>query len=615
LINITDSKAIKNNPFKEIGKKPPLKYSGEYSLKNIHVKMRDGINIAVTLCLPKDLKPNDRIPTILTQTRYWRAMELRIPFRWLLDEIAYTTPNPEIISSRGYAFIITDVRGTGASFGTRTYPFSDVEIKDGYDIVEWIISQSWSDGNVVSKGISYTGTTAELFAANNHPAIKAVMPGHGFWDPYTDVAFPGGVYDHAFMELWSFLGRNLDINNPKVFRELMPDLWLFVRGVKPVDSDVNQELLNEAAKLHESNEYVFEHTWDKNFRDEKLPDNTNIDDLSVFKRQALIEKSNVPILAWCSYYDSGYCDAMIHRFINYTNPMICILGDWNHGAALPANQFHLDRPKVNPSPSERINTWINFFDQCIHGEGIQGKVLYYYTIVEEQWKKTTSWPPAGCNYQKFYLSDKFMLSKEVSNDENSKDDYKINFRSSSGRNNRWWALLGLPINYDNRAKEDERLLTYTSEPFKEDVEITGQIIACLYLSSTHEDGALFVYVEDVDKEGNVTYITDGEFRVIHRKVSIDKPPYKTLVPYHTFLEKDASPLNSGEINEIKFGLHVTSVLIKRGHRLKIAIAGCDKDTFSRYPSEGRPVISLFHSKNYASYIDIPIVNKDKRGEI
>jgi len=257
---------------------------------------------------------------------------------------------------------------------------------------------------------------------------------------------------------------------------------------------------------------------------------------------------------------------------------------------------------------------MNFFDQCIHGDGIQGKILYYYTIVEEAWKKTMTWPPKGCNYQKLYFSDNFTLSKEIPNEENSKDDYKINYRSSSGRFNRWWALLGLPIIYDKRAKEDERLLTYNSAPFTEDTEITGQIIACLYISSTHDDGAIFAYIEDVDDEGNVTYITDGEFRVIHRKISLNQPPYKTLIPYHSFLEKDASPLIPGEIAEIKFGLHVTSVLIKKGHKLRIAIAGCDKDTFSRYPTEGRPTISVYHSKNHASYIDIPIIQNDKRDD-
>jgi putative CocE/NonD family hydrolase len=608
---MTDPKASKNNPFKELGKIPKLKYKDGYSVQSIYIPIRDGLKIAATICLPKELKPNDKIPTLLTQTRYWRAMELRIPFRWILNETVTDIPNPEIITSRGYAYIKTDVRGTGASYGKRNVPFSDEEVKDGKDIIEWIISQPWSDGNVVAKGISYTGTTAELFSINNHSAIKAVMPGHGFWDPYTDVAYPGGVYDHAFMQLWSFLGKNLDINNPKVFRQIMPEVWLFVKGVKPVDNDEQLKNLKEVMKLHHSNNYVYKHTIDKDFRDEQLSDGVNIADVSIYKRKEQIEKSGIPILAWCSWLDSGYVDAIIHRFLNVDNPMIAILGDWNHGAHLPANQFFPDRTKVIPSPREKINAWMNFFDKCVYGKGIQDKTLYYYTMVEEQWKKTAKWPPEGHSTLRFYLSENNSLSTEKPDNEDGEDEYKINFRATTGRNNRWWALLGLPIVYDNRAKMDEKLLCYTSEPFKEDTEITGQAIISLFLTSTHEDGAIFIYLEDVDEGGHVTYITDGQFRVIHRKISDEIPPYKTLLPYHTYKEKDAMPLIQGEVAEIRFGLHATSVLIKKGHRIKIAIAGGDRDTFSTYPREGRPTIRVSRNNKFSSYIDLPIIKSGK----
>jgi len=212
---MTDPKAIENNPFKELGEIPEKKYADGYTVDSTYITVRDSVKIAATICLPKGLSTDTKIPTVLTQTRYWRAMELRIPFRWVLDSMVTNTPNPEVVTSRGYALIYTDVRGTGASDGIRVVPFSEEEVKDGSDVVDWIISQPWSDGNVVSKGISYTGTTAELFSRNNHSAIKAVIPGHGFWDPYTDVSFPGGCFDQAFMQLWSFLGKNLDLNNPK----------------------------------------------------------------------------------------------------------------------------------------------------------------------------------------------------------------------------------------------------------------------------------------------------------------------------------------------------------------------------------------------------------------
>lgn len=154
------------------------------------------------------------------------------------------------------------------------------------------------------------------------------------------------------------------------------------------------------------------------------------------------------------------------------------------------------------------------------------------------------------------------------------------------------------------------MLCYTSPPFEEDTKITGQLVLCLYLASTHEDGALFVYFEDVDEKGNITYVTDGEFRLIHRKILSEKPPYKILIPYHSYNKEDAAPLVPGEITEIKFGLHATSVLIRKGHRIKIAIAGADKDTFIRYPKKGRPTITISRNKEFPSYIKLPIIIKE-----
>ena len=607
---MTDPNAVENNPFKELGEIPEKKYPDGYSVDSTYITVRDGVKIAATICLPKGLSSDAKIPTVLTQTRYWRAMELRIPFRWILDNMVSNAPNPEIVTSRGYALIYTDVRGTGASDGTRMVPFSEEEIMDGSDIVDWIISQPWSDGNIVSKGISYTGSTAELFARNNHYAIKAVIPGHGFWDPYVDVAFPGGCFDYAFMQLWSFLGKNLDLNNPKVFRQIMPYVWLFAKGVKPVKSDKDLKLLQNAINQHKSNLYVFEHTLNRDFRNDKLPDGTAFDDISIFARKEKIEKSNIPILAWCSWLDSGYGDAIIKRFMNLSNPQIAIMGDWSHGAGYPANQFFPERTFVTPTPKDKVNAWINFFDKCVYGDGIQGKLIYYYTIAEEKWKKSEVWPPKGHFYQKWYFSENNSLIREEPKEISGSDDYKVNFRATTGRNNRWWALLGLPITYYNRNKIDEKLLCYTSQPFEFDTEITGQIIACLYLSSTHEDGAIFVYFEDVDESGNVTYITDGEFRPLHRKVLTDDPPYKMLIPYHSYNKEDSVPLIPREITEVTFGLHATSVLIKKGHKIRIAIAGADKDTFIRYPKEGRPTITISRNKEFPSYIKLPIIKKE-----
>ena len=381
-----------------------------------------------------------------------------------------------------------------------------------------------------------------------------------------------------------------------------------MKGVKPIETDKDMSQLQEAILQHASNQYVFDLIHDKNYIDDTLPDGTGIDASSVYPKKDKIEASNVPILAWCSWLDSGYVDAIITRFINLKNPLIAILGDWSHGARYSANQFFPDR-SVIPTPTDRINAWVNFFDICLKGNGIHGKTLYYYTMVEEKWKKTNVWPPEGHSKKRWYLSENNTLSNTIPQLDSGADSYRINFTATTGRLNRWWTLLAQPIDYSGRAKAEKKLLTYTSLPVEEDMEITGNPIVTLFLDSTHEDGAIHVYLDDVDEKGKITYITDGQLRVIHRKISKETPPYKIMVPYHSYKKKDAEPLVPGEIAKIKFGLYATSVLIRKGHRIRIAIAGADKDTFARYPADVRPTITVHRNNKYASYIELPLIVK------
>ena len=129
----------------------------------------------------------------------------------------------------------------------------------------------------------------------------------------------------------------------------------------------------------------------------------------------------------------------------------------------------------------------------------------------------------------------------------------------------------------------------------------------LQVDSTHSDGAFHVYFEDVAPDGSVTYITEGILRARHRKVSSDTPPYYTEGPYHSFKREDAMPLVEGEVTELKIGLITTSVLVKAGHRLRIAIGGHDASVFERIPETGTPVINIHRSQNLLSFVEFPVV--------
>lgn len=167
--------------------------------------------------------------------------------------------------------------------------------------------------------------------------------------------------------------------------------------------------------------------------------------------------------------------------------------------------------------------------------------------------------------------------------------------------------MARPVVYANRADEDKKLLAYTSAPLTHDMTITGYPVVTLYIASSEADSAFFVYLEDVDEAGVVRYITEGQLRGMHRKISDTPLPYVTGMPNHSFLRADASPLPIGETVEIIIGLQPTSVLIKKGHRVRVALAGADKDTFVQIPATGTPTWTLSRDVAQSSHITLPVI--------
>ena len=200
--------------FRALIKSPKPKKYESYTVTSVYIPMRDGIKIAVDIHIPDGISSGERIPCILLQTRYWRATRFRFPFRYIINPLG-SRDHIKAFTGFGFALVSVDVRGTGASFGTRISPWSEDEVKDSKDIIEWIIDQPWSDGNIVTLGNSYSGTTSELVAVSNHPAVKGIITMHNELDPYLDIAFPGGILNEWFITSWAHSVACLDQNNRK----------------------------------------------------------------------------------------------------------------------------------------------------------------------------------------------------------------------------------------------------------------------------------------------------------------------------------------------------------------------------------------------------------------
>lgn len=575
------------------------------TIQSLYIPMRDGVKIAVDLFLPKDLPSGVKIPTLVIQTRYWRAEEWRLGFGWL-GRVLMAKAIPFFVE-HGYALLQVDVRGTGASFGTRRHPWDIEEVKDNTDIVDWVVAQPWSNGQVGGYGTSYAGTTAELLTSVNHPAVKAAIPRFNEFDGYTDIAFPGGIYLEAFLEKWSDTNRDLDAN---CMPQAAGPMRFLVKGVKPVDADKDRRLLQQAVRDHESNISIADVTRRVTFRDDQ-DSITNIvfKDFNVYAFRERIERSGAALYGWGGWFDAGTADAVIRRFMTFNNPQLGMIGPWNHGASQHASPYA-------PASADMTEHWIEyfrFFDY--HLKGIDTGVmpepnLMYFTVGEEKWKTTTTWPPQGSTTQRWYLAAGHALSQDAPDAESGEDEVVVDFEATTGTTNRWHTQAGGgPVTYPDRAEADRRLLTYTSPPLTKDVEITGYPVVTLYVTSTATDGAFFVYLEDVDEAGQVIYLVEGQLRALHRKVSTDPPPYTQFVPYHSFKRQDAMELVPGEVAELTFGLLPISALVKKGHRIRIAIAGADKDTFVRIPAEGTPTITVARNKTHASFIDLPVIHR------
>ena len=168
------------------------------------------------------------------------------------------------------------------------------------------------------------------------------------------------------------------------------------------------------------------------------------------------------------------------------------------------------------------------------------------------------------------------------------------------------------VYYGDRAEADKLLLTYTSKPVQQDTEITGHPVICLHMSSSQPDGAVIVYVEDVAPDGTVMMLTEGNLRLLHRKVSTEKPPYTKFGPYQTFKREDAMPMEPGKVDLVTFTLLPMSALIREGHAIRIAIAGHDKDNFRRVLEIDTQIYDIHRNALEASYIELPIMVFDSR---
>ena len=588
----------------------------EVKLTSCYVEMRDGVKIAVDLYLPKDLNTKTKLPAILHQTRYFRRQKYKLISKLLRFKKNAKKRIIDKYVKNGYAYINIDVRGSGASFGSRKMEWSPDEVKDGAEVVDWIVAQSWSNAKVAVIGMSYTASAAEMLLTNNHPAVKAAVIQYSLFDVYNDILMPGGVRNESFLKKWAMLNKFRDMN---ILPDSLPKLKkiffkLLINGAAPISNDKNGlTQLRKAEEEHKKNYDIYSSSCKIKFRDDANADGVSLDKFSPHMYLRAIEKSNVPIYSWSGWYDGAYPRSAVNRFLNIkTGGSRLILGPWDHAGNHTANPFvPVSKQKTDFKDVNEILRFLDVYLKDGDGFGLKTeKPVHYYTVGENKWNETDIWPPEGFNYEKLYLGHGGMLGVKEQKIQDC-TVYKSNQDATTGKQSRWISQVNVEqrrITYNDLPPQDSKRILFSSLPLLNDLEVTGHPQITLQINSEFPDLQLFVYLEEIENDGKVNYVTEGVFRTIHRKISNNERLYKTPYPWHSFKNEDSLNLEQGEITEVTFDLMPVSFLFKNGNFIRVSIATSDTDNFETFPQKNAE-LKIYHNNEFASLIKLPVKNK------
>jgi putative CocE/NonD family hydrolase len=592
--------------------------------KAVYLPLDSRTNVWVSVWLPEHLQPGEAVPAVMETSRYGFDLDPGWLYKVMETYRLQTDPNyasAEKFVTNGYAYARVQSPGSCQSSGPRLTEYPPNEIDAMRAAIEWIIRQPWSNGRVGAQGGSYSGTTAEMCCATLHPALKAVHSVAPDFDPFT-VLRPGGLGSTEFIQTWADMIRLMDEDNIvglfALFEgeETLP-LWkrllyksLF-RGLnRPKGTDV--DIFRQAMADHRDNRGLYEFLKTIEYKDQKTPEYSySIDDVALYRYRDKIEQAQVNTYTRAGWIDAEVAKGALEKYLTFDTPQKLVIGPTGHHVENIVDLYGEEgnEPSFSAAPKDVCEEMLEYFDRYLKKDSNrkEKRKVLYFTYGVNEWNETTAWPPEGLTDRIWYLSNDQGLDTEAPREVEGSDRYTVNFTATTGDRNRWMAQMGSDVYYADRGDEDAKLLTYTSVPLDEDLEMTGSPTVYLYMSSDQEDGGIHVYLEDVSPDGRVTYLTEGLLRVVHRKVrDASDAPFVPLGIYHSFLRADAAPLIPGDVTEIAIGLLPFSTVFRKGHSIRVAIAGHDMSMKDRCPKEGVPELVVERNARFPSRLILPV---------
>jgi uncharacterized protein len=590
--------------------------------QKVMMPMRDGIRLATDIYRPKTNKP---VPVIFSRTPYnynsWGNGEER--------KRTYKTAMGWV--KKGYAYVVQNERGRYFSQGN--WDILGTPTTDGDDAFTWLADQPWCNGKIATVGCSSTAEWQMAVAAQDHPAYAAMIPaGYG-----AGVGVVPGFYEQGN---WYRGGA----------MQMLFTSWLYnvqndeIRPTFPADA--TQEQLIRASRYFDLAPERPKVDWSEGLSHLPVKDIIRHQDGPVGIYEEMIKrKPNDP--AW---FEGGlFHDKMpfgvpslwlVSWFDVSTGPNIAL---FNHVRKNGVDEEIRNSQYLIIAPTLHCGFWrakeetmvgdLNVGDARLDYEGISDGWLdywlkgeengfldtfpriQYYTMGKNQWQTANTWPPEEIEMTTFYLNsngkanslfgDGKLMSKPSKEDKADAYTYDpFNPVPSYGGN---VCCTGNAIkggSYDQSQMETRNdILVYTTETFKEGVEVSGFIETTLYVSSDAKDTDFTIKLIDVYPDGSAFNLDETILRARYRE-GFDK---------EVFMKK-------GEIYKLDLSAMSTSNYFAPGHSLRIEVSSSNFPRFDRNlntggnnydESEGVQAHNMIHhSTKYPSQIRVPIMKVD-----
>jgi putative CocE/NonD family hydrolase len=576
-------------------------------LQSVYVAAGDGVRLAVDVWLPVERTgAGGMAGTVMRVTRYHRAQAPHAP-----GPAADTNAAAgDLFNRAGFALVVADARGTGASFGTRDGELGEREIRDYGELVDWVAAQPWSNGRVGVYGTSYEGQAAELIAGLGNPHLVAAAALFSPYDPYRELFYPGGCGTGARYARWMYESQLKDgvagaLDRLAAITGQPAETIALPSPVKPVDGPDGPALLAAAIGEHQSNADVAALMDQVPFRDDRVAGLDWEATAPAACGRPAAASPGVPMLVRAGWLDGGFAAGGLARFVTRAGRQQVEIGPWGHGGGSfadplrPSGAAEHD-PLSTASQDRRL---VEFFARYLErdGEPAGPSTLTFGTFGAAAWQAVTRWPPAGAGTQRWYLGPMAGLTREAG--PAATVTHRVDVTASTGAVNRWLAIdLGRAPAYPGRRHADDSLLTFTSGPLPADVHVLGFPVVTMRLATSGTDGAVYAYLEDVGPGGDASYLTEGCLRFLHRRTAGAAEPARLGVP-RTFARPDALHVVPGNPMDLTVQLLPVSAVVPAGHRVRVAIAGHDASCFTRYgPAEETFTLSL----GSESHLDLPV---------